>query len=207
MDFYEICEVDNPLFLDASPEQKREIINIGAQVVASFSHFGTTYEPHMQQMRKDLCKLETLKDQQAEELARCNRLVNALREREIMCEARIEALTDQLCECENTMGTLQARVNLLETELAETRLKEYIKKYFKAHHKTPTCREVMHDAEMRAYVKKLPAWRSLKQQSLAEMKTEQLSPKINPPPNIEASSALLEDMELVDQADDRWLVG
>ena len=53
VDFYEISVIDNMLFIDANPSQKRDIINIGAQIVESFSRLGRSFEPTVKRIRHD----------------------------------------------------------------------------------------------------------------------------------------------------------
>lgn len=121
-DFYEIGVIDNELFLDANPDQKREMVNVGAQIVESFSRLGTSFEPIVvKRLRHDMRELERLHAQQGHELASVYEMVNSMQTHEMTYDTRMDAVNAQVCAYDRHVATLQARVDCMEAELTQLR--------------------------------------------------------------------------------------
>lgn len=168
MDYYETCTIQNPVFLHATPEQRFEIINIGCQVIESLTKFGT-YAPQVGNLRNEIKTLQSTVEFRDSEILKYESENSHLREREVVFQAKIDVMNDKLVEYRTRLDSVQLRVDSLETELAETKLKEHIKNYINLHGKTPSCKELMHNDEIRKCVKQIPSWKTLKKKVVHEI--------------------------------------
>lgn len=158
VDFYEISVIDNMLFLDANPSQKRDIINIGAQIVESFSRLGTSFEPNVKRMRHDsdsderTRELERLNTQHVQELTSVYEIIKSMREHEVSYDACIDTMTEQLRDYDRKLVILQERVERyeLKADSMKNRLKLYIKGYMRnhCHCNIPTYKKLMKNVKI-----------------------------------------------------------